>query len=595
MSGDNVEFINDILSNESSLASAVGGTWSRWDTDWTAWIQRAADVTKYVFAESTRTTENGANFENSTHRPKITQIYDNLVANYVSGLMPHKNWFKIVAESKEDFENTKKRQAITAYLVTKHRIKKLTTTVWKLVDDWVLYGNAFAMVYYSAEGTNKENKKSQNSLNYAGPVVKRISPYDIRFNVSASSFDKSAKIIRSLKTMGDLIREAEDNPEDGWKLEVVDLMRDQRKSLAGVTPEHINKATQRQVDGFGTYADYIQSDVVEILELYGDIYDTTAGELHRDQVITVADRRHVIRQKALDTWNGRPRLVHSGWRDRKDNLMAMGPLDNIVGMQYRINHLENAQADAMDDMIYGDIIISGAVETEENPDGSKTYILADGGGISRLAPDTTILSADLKINELESKMELYAGSPREAAGFRTPGEKTKFEFSSLMQAASRIFQHKLSKFEREMMEPILNFEIEVSHDNLTTAEAVRFENEEQGLSEFLKVTKQDLSINGRIVPIGARHYAREQQVASDLKDFMTQVLANDEELRNHFPSQKLAKLFERVFDFEEYEILEVNGRVAERVDLARAEQAAQTIVQGEIGADDTVDEEGIVV
>lgn len=47
-------------------------------------------------------------------------------------------------------------------------------------------------------------------------------------------------------------------------------------------------------------------------------------------------------------WLGKTSIVHAGWRYRPDNLWAMGPLDNIVGMQYRIDHLENLKADAMD-------------------------------------------------------------------------------------------------------------------------------------------------------------------------------------------------------------------------------------------------------
>ena len=373
-------------------------------------------------------------------------------------------------------------------------------------------------------------------------------------------------------------------------MDVVAIIQDQRKTLAGVAPEHINKSVQRTIDGFSDTARYLQSSVVEILELYGDVYDITTGEFHRDQVITVADRRHIIRQKALNTWSGKPRIFHSGWRDRKDTILAQGPLDNIVGMQYRINHLENAQADALDEMIYGDLVITGSVDTEVNPDGSKTYVLPDGGNIRRLAPDTTILSADFKINELENAMELYAGSPREAAGFRTPGEKTKFEVSSLSQAAGRIFQHKLSKFEREMLEPILNAEIEVAHENLPKAEAVRFENED-GLTEFLSIKKEDLSLNGRIVPIGARHASREQQIASDLKEFISQVLIQDEELRNHFPSFKLARLFESVLDFTEFDIVEKDGRISERVESQRLVQAGQNILQEE-GEQDLVPEEG---
>ena len=45
-------------------------------------------------------------------------------------------------------------------------------------------------------------------------------------------------------------------------------------------------------------------------------------------------------------------MADAGWRPRPDNLYAMGPLDNLVGMQYRIDHLENLKSDVFDQIAY---------------------------------------------------------------------------------------------------------------------------------------------------------------------------------------------------------------------------------------------------
>jgi hypothetical protein len=62
------------------------------------------------------------------------------------------------------------------------------------------------------------------------------------------------------------------------------------------------------------------------------------------------------------SWLGKCPIFHAGWRERPDNLYAMGPLDNLVGMQYRIDHLENLKADVFDQIAYPILKIRGDVE-----------------------------------------------------------------------------------------------------------------------------------------------------------------------------------------------------------------------------------------
>lgn len=583
MAGEGIELAQGIFQNAHTLATEVVNRFVQWNTQRDSWKERVADTTNFVYAESTRDTSNGANFDNSTHRPKISQIYENLVANYVSGLMPHKRWLRLENETKKSFENKEQRVAVLSYLVTKHRLSGFTSVIWDLVDDWVLYGNAFAMVYYTNERGSEDNPWSQYELNYKGPRVRRISPFDIVFNPLASSFEKSPKIIRTITTMAELIKDAQDNPDDLWKMDVVEQLRKERTQLKGIEPEDLNKAVQMKIDGFGSMSSYLESGSVEVLDLYGDIYDSTTDTLYRNHVITVVDRRLVVRNAPLKNWTGKPRIHHTGWRKRKDNLWAMGPLDNIVGLQFRINHLENGKADAFDEMLHGDLVISGSVDVTYNPDGSKTYVLGEGGNINRLAPDTTVLNADLQIPQLEAAMELYAGSPREASGFRTPGEKTKFEVSVLTNAASRIFQHKMTKFEVEMMEQIINSELMVAHQGMQTTDEVRNDDTGDNVPDFISVSKDDLLINGRVVPIGARHYARQAQLAGDLTNF-SNILQTDAELKQHFSSVNLGRLWENVLDVDEYQLYEAYVRIDEAVESQRRIKTADKTLKEESNA-----------
>lgn len=134
----------------------------------------------------------------------------------------------------------------------------------------------------------------------------------------------------------------------------------------------------------------------------------------------------------------------------------MGPLDNLVGMQYRIDHLENVKADAMDLAVMPPLVISGEVEQFAWGPNAEIHI-DENGSVTELARNVQwVIQADNAIDRLEMRMEQYAGAPREAMGIRTAGEKTAFEVQQLNNAAGRIFQEKTTTFEIELLEKVLN-------------------------------------------------------------------------------------------------------------------------------------------
>jgi hypothetical protein len=351
--------------------------------------------------------------------------------------------------------------------------------------------------------------------------------------------------------------------------------------LATFKDSDIEKSVKLNYTDFGSFTTYIKNGYVEFLDFYGDLYDTETGEFFSGHHFTVVDRTWVVDNGPIGTWDGKPYIFHSGWRKQSGNLWAMGPLDNLVGMQYMLNHLENARADAFDKMIEGDLIIQGDVDvvTNEVTGSREFYISSERGSVSYLTPDTTILSADLKQREIEELMEMYAGAPREAMGIRTPGEKTKFEVSSLQTAAGRIFQHKTNHFEITMLEPMINAELELAKKNMVT-DSVQLIDQETGVNLFEAITKEDLKANGKMIPVGARNYARQAQLSQELMQFMN-ALSMDEELKAHFPAKNIAKAWDDLLGFGNHELYEPFGRMSERLEAQKTEAAAQDAMAAE--------------
>jgi hypothetical protein len=584
MSQDASLNLSNILGDTDLLAKEITNKWVAWKSARREAENRWAEVVQYVYATSTRETSNAnvggltgdeGGWSHSTHLPKLTQIADNLQANYRFALFPNADWFKFEGESKES-SILAKRRAAEGYLRTKHALNGFERVVGsQLLSDWILFGNCFAQVSYETHQT-EDPRTGAKSITYAGPVLRRISPFDIVFNPLAASFENTPKIIRSRKTMGEFIREAEDNPDSNYDEAVVEKVKALRSVAVNGSEDDAKRLDQLQLDGYGSFSQYLQEREVELLTFYGDIYDMSEGVLLRNHVIVVVDRMWVLKKEPLNTWSGHAHIYHAGWRKRPDNLWAMGPLDNLVGIQYQINHLENAKADAMDQMITPTRVIVGLVDEEDVEPGRPggVYRIPSGeGSVGNLAPDTTILNADFAIQNKMRLMEELAGSPSEALGIRTPGEKTAFEVNTLTTAASRNFQNRIQQFEEEFVEKLLNAELELAAQFLDGPDEIRGVDPSSGAPIFEEITKEDLYLKGRVVPRGARHFARQNQLMQNIANLQN-LIASDPAVAQHFPSKRLAHTYEELLGVEQFGLVSEFGRIAEAVEAAQLQAAA---------------------
>jgi hypothetical protein len=566
------------------LAAAIGTLYDDWKNSRDGWESEVEELRNYVFATDTSSTSNSTlPWSNKTHVPKITQIYDNLKANYMSALFPHDDWLTWMAESSEAADVSVAR-TIKSYMTNKLREDNFYTTVSRLIDDYVLYGNVFADVEFVSE--SKEDPLTGETIpGYVGPRAVRISPYDMVFNPLAPRFVDSPKITRTLWQLGEFEKWVESMPEDsGWMKEALSKMTELRAMAAGTSYHDFRKLSALEVDGFSSYWTYLKSGIVEVLELTGDVFDPNTGEFLRDQIITVADRTFTLRQEVNPSWFGKSTIQHVGWRERPDNLWAMSPLANVVGLQYRINHLENSKADAIDLNILPPIKVRGEVEDYVWGPGEEIQV-DENGDVALLSPDLTALAVDQEIQYLMDLMELFTGAPREAMGIRSPGEKTAFEVQSLVTAASRIFQEKIRNFEINLLEPLLNSMLEVAKRNVDGSDIVRVIDDDLGVQEFIQVTKEDITAAGKLRPVGARHFARQAQIAQNLVGLANSAIWPA--IQPHVSRKKLAMLAEDLMGLERFGLFGDNVGLMEDAESAQvAGQIQQELQQQGVAPDE---------
>lgn len=566
--------------NQDSLAKSIAMTWFNYHSQRKPKIEEWKEQRNYVFATDTRTTSNNAlPWKNSTTLPKLCQIRDNLHSNYISALFPNDDWLRWEAYAQDD--NTKeKRVAIESYMSNKTRLSHFRTEMSSLLLDYIDYGNAFATVDF--EASYREDSNGEKVVDYIGPKVRRISPLDIVFNPIASSFKDSIKIIRSLRNLGELEMMAQDEPDNAFLQNALKNRAAFKAHMNAYGIEEADKEEGFQMDGFGNYSQYLGSGYVEFLQFYGDIYDEDTKQVLRGHVVTVVDRMWVIQKEPIKSWLGSAPIYQVVWRKRPDNLWGMGPLDNLVGLQYRLDHLENLKADAMDLGVLPPLKIRGEVESFVYGPGEEIH-LDENGDVEELARNSQwVMNCDSQIQVIEQRMEMYAGAPREAMGIRTPGEKTAFEVQTLENAAGRIFQEKINTFEIELLEPVLNAMLEAARRNLDGSDVIRVMDTDLGASTFVTITKDDITARGLLRPIGARHFAAQAQLLQNLQGIFNSNIASV--VAPHTSGKAMANLLSDVLGLGRYSLFKPNAAVFEQQETQSLVNQAQENMQAEMAA-----------
>ena len=546
-------------------AEYIAQTWFNYNSQRQIIINNWKEVRNYIFAtDTTSTTNKSLPWKNSTTLPKLCQIRDNLHSNYISALFPNDDWLRWDSYS-QDGATKNKRLAIEAYMANKTRISGFRAETSKLVYDYIDYGNAFSTVDF--ENSYREDAYGKKVTDYVGPKLRRISPYDIVFNPLAASFKDSFKIVRSLKNLGELYLMAKQEPENAYLAKAIAQRTELTKYMNAYGIDEQAKAEGLLVDGFGNYSEYLQSGYCEFLEFYGDVFNHKTMTLQSGVHIVVVDRMWVIRNEPIPSWLGHAPIYHTGWRKRPDNLWAMGPLENLVGMQYRMDHLENAKADATDLALLPPLVIKGEVEEFTYGPGTEIHI-DENGEVTELARNVQwVLQANNDISILENRMEQFVGAPREAMGIRSAGEKTAFEVQQLQNAAGRIFQEKATNFEIELLEESLNAMLETSRRNMDKEDLVRVMDDDLGVSTFMTVTKEDITASGVLRPIGARHFAAQAQLVQTLTGLSNTPIW--QQIMPHMKSKQMATLVEDVLGLNRYSLFAPNAAVFDQQETQR--------------------------
>lgn len=572
--------LKDVLSPDL-LATRITERWVEWETlrqvkknDW-------EEVRRYVYAtDTTQTTNRKTPWKNRTTIPKLCQIRDNLYSNYTATMFPKRKWLIWEADN-ADSNSLQKRDAIVNYMSWCIEQPSFKHEIDKIIMDYIDFGNCFATVEWTDQRALLPDGKTQ--VGFVGPSIRRINPQDILMNPTAENFVQSPKLIRTILSLGE-VREYlqrlsnDENREEYERL--YEYLKDIRYHARTFQGDWIQRDHLFQMDGFTSFRAYLLQDYCEILTFYGDWYDDYNDHFEKNRVITVIDRHKLINNKSNPSFFGYPPIFHVPWRKKQDNLWGMGPLDNLVGMQYRLDHIENLKADIVDFTAYPIQKVKGFVEDYVWQPAEKIFI-GDEGDVNIEQPQINFQQMDMDLQRYFNTMEETAGAPKEAMGFRSPGEKTAYEVQRLENAASRIYQNKINQFEEQMLEPVLNAMLEMARRNMVDATVIRVFDDDLKIASFATLTVEDITGVGRIKPVAARHFAEQAELIQNLTNLTGSGMW--QKVQQHFSSVKLAKILEEVFDLKDYQVVLPNIAIAEQMDAQRAAAVMQEQLHAQMG------------
>lgn len=554
--------------NEKNLIDSVIADYDRMKTARSKWEAEREELMNFEYATDTRTTTNSKlPFKNSTTINKISQIKNNLTTAIMEHLLPNKDWVQWSATD-EDSDTKEKRAVIENYVRNKVEESDTEAVIERLVNDYVESGLVVAFTRY-VNKTQKSVGGIQNNI-YTGTEVVRVDPLDFVYDVTASSLANARKCIRSVFTMGELKKRIGTDAEALLTEEEFQRIRTDRMQLRSNLASSTGKFKYSSLNkaGFGDRINYIENNTVEVLHYYGDFYDFETDELLENYEIVVIDRRIVTRKEPVDNWVGKKNLHVSVYEFREDSLAPIGPLARIVGMQYKLDKLENLKADIYDKFAdpatveVGDVRFHGEVGAP----GSR-WEVEENGSVSYLLPPAEVLSFETQIPFIMDMMEELTGAPKEAIGQRTPGEKTKFEVQLLDQGQNKLFRRKVKKFERELLTPILEDFLVQGRKNMDQADIVRVMDSELQVQTFTTITADDLQGSGRLQAKGATIFAEKANALQNINTIMNGAIG--QQLQPHISKKKLAAAVEQLADLGQFEIFLPNIGVQEAGETER--------------------------
>jgi uncharacterized membrane-anchored protein YhcB (DUF1043 family) len=98
---------------------------------------------------------------------------------------------------------------------------------------------------------------------------------------------------------------------------------------------------------------------------------------------------------------------------------------------------------------------------------------------------------------------------------------------------------------------------------------IRAFNSEFKFATFSTLMADDLTGQGRLRPLAARHFAEKAEIIQNLTQFFNSPIGQDQDVKVHFSGVRVAEMMEELLNLEDYKLVEPYVRLSEQADAQR--------------------------
>ena len=127
------------------------------------------------------------------------------------------------------------------------------------------------------------------------------------------------------------------------------------------------------------------------------------------------------------------------------------------------------------------------------------------------------------------------------------------------------------------MENLLNNMLEVARRNMSVTDLIRVMDDDNGVVQFMNITKEDITAEGKLRAVGSRHFAANAQLLQNLNTLANSPLF--EFIKQHASPKKTAAMVENVMGFDRFEMFSDNAFIFEQAETQKMINGAQDEVE----------------
>ena len=341
--------------------------------------------------------------------------------------------------------------------ITENIIEKVLNELGEQATD--LEGKPLTQII--GQKTTGYQKKPKEVVKYDGPVFETIDLFDFYPEPKAKGLLDGARIFRSVKTIGEFIRDPNFQDKDKVKetnFPTPDVFPHSRMKDLGIGQPPFEKTEELPTEEAKR-----QSGFVELLECETKWWNEKTKKLE-NWLLTIANREVVVRDEPNPYWNVETLYVRGTWIPILNEFYGIGIPELTESLQEELNDKRNQRIDNVNQILQMVFMYEeGAIDpriikTFERKPGAKLRLRPGGlmGVKWDVAPDVTS-SATIETAELEKNIEEITGAVRQISPSSISGEQIHRTAQGLMllqSMANERIKLPLKTMEKMVLEPI---------------------------------------------------------------------------------------------------------------------------------------------